>query len=142
MKPERWHEVDKILQSVLERAPAERGAYLDQVCAGDEQLRHAVLTVMASYKEDRTFMASPVLEISGDDFAEASKLKPGDAVGPYRIRKPIGRGGMGEVYLAEHSTLSREVALKILPDIFSTTRSACSAFAKRRAPYSPSTIRT
>src|SRR5438132_10964789 len=97
---------------------------------------------MASYKEDRTFMASPVLEISGDDFAEASKLKPGDAVGPYRIRKPIGRGGMGEVYLAEHSTLSREVALKILPDIFSTTRSACSAFAKRRAPYSPSTIRT
>jgi len=118
MKPERWHEVDKILQSVLERDPAERGAYLDQVCAGDEQLRHAVLTVMASYKEDGTFMASPVLEVSGDDFADGAKLKPGDSIGPYRIRKPIGRGGMGEVYLAEHTTLSREVALKILPEHF------------------------
>src|SRR2546430_244068 len=73
---------------------------------------------MASYKDDGTFMASPVLEVSGDDFADASKLKPGDAVGPYRIRKPIGRGGMGEVYLAEHTTLSREVSLKILPEHF------------------------
>lgn len=112
MKPERWDELDKILQSALERAPAEREAYLNEACAGDEQLRHAVLTVIASHEQAGTFMASPVLQHA---FANDSNLKQGDSVGPYRIRKPIGRGGMGEVYLAEHSTLNREVALKILP---------------------------
>lgn len=38
MKPERWNEVDKVLQSVLERAPAEREPYLAEVCSGDEDL--------------------------------------------------------------------------------------------------------
>ena len=115
MKPERWDEVDKILQSVLERDPAEREAYLDRVCGGDDQLRHAVMTVIASHEQAGTFMASPALQ---HGFADDAKLKPGDSVGPYRIRKAIGKGGMGEVYLAEHSTLNREVALKILPEHF------------------------
>jgi eukaryotic-like serine/threonine-protein kinase len=49
MKPERWNEVDEILQSVLERVPAEREAYLREACAGDEGLCREVLTLMASY---------------------------------------------------------------------------------------------
>lgn len=118
MKPERWDEIDRILQSALERDPAERGAYLDQVCAGDEQLRRAVLNVMASHEEAGSFMASPEVQVSGDPLTDGPKLKQGDSIGPYKIRKPIGRGGMGEVYLAEHTTLSREVALKILPEHF------------------------
>src|SRR2546430_11052517 len=118
MKPERWHEVDKILQSVLERDAAEREAYLLEVCAGDEQLRREVLTVLASHKQAGSFMASPALQGSDDIFEDEPKLKQGDTIGLYRITKPIGRGGMGEVYLAEHTTLSREVALKILPEHF------------------------
>src|SRR5690349_18510663 len=45
-------------------------------------------------------------------------LNPGTRVGPYEIVSPIGAGGMGEVYRARDTKLNRDVALKILPDIF------------------------
>jgi len=115
MKPERWNEVDEILQSVLERAPAQREAYLARVCAGDEELRREVLTLLAAHGRAGSFMAAPALGASGDAFEDGPKLKQGDLVGPYKITGPVGRGGMGEVYLALHATQNREVALKILP---------------------------
>src|SRR6266576_7341990 len=44
-----------------------------------------------------------------------SPLSPGTKLGRYEIRSQIGKGGMGEVYLAEDTQLHRKVALKILP---------------------------
>src|ERR1700756_4792218 len=47
-------------------------------------------------------------------------LSPGDKLGPYEIRVPIGAGGMGEVYRARDTRLKRDVALKVLPDSFAS----------------------
>jgi serine/threonine protein kinase/Tol biopolymer transport system component len=118
MKPERWDEVDKILQSALERAPTERGAYLDAACKGDEQLRREVLTLLGSHESADSFMRTPAIESFGEDAGSVQKLKAGDSIGQYRIKRPIGRGGMGEVYLAEHTGQNRFVALKVLPEHF------------------------
>src|SRR5246127_1446086 len=47
-------------------------------------------------------------------------LSPGDKLGPYEIRVPIGAGGMGEVYRARDTKLKRDVALKVLPEAFAS----------------------
>ena len=45
-------------------------------------------------------------------------LASGTKLGPYEIASPLGAGGMGEVYRARDSRLDRDVAIKVLPEIF------------------------
>ena len=47
-------------------------------------------------------------------------LATGNRLGPYEIVSALGAGGMGEVYRARDATLMRDVALKILPELFSS----------------------
>ncbi len=47
-----------------------------------------------------------------------TRLSAGTRLGPYEIVGPIGAGGMGEVYRARDTRLNREVAVKVLPDLF------------------------
>jgi serine/threonine protein kinase/Tfp pilus assembly protein PilF len=47
-------------------------------------------------------------------------IEPGKTLGHYRIERPIGQGGMGEVFLAEDTKLDRKVALKVLPEEMAT----------------------
>ncbi len=56
-------------------------------------------------------------------------LAPGSRLGSYDVIALIGQGGMGEVYRARDTKLGRDVALKVLPDVFADTgktdRSPC-----------------
>ena len=47
-------------------------------------------------------------------------LQAGSKLGPYEILSPIGKGGMGEVYRAKDTRLDRDIAIKVLPSLFST----------------------
>jgi serine/threonine protein kinase len=61
-------------------------------------------------------------------------LKAGDQLGVYRVIRPLGAGGMGEVYLVEHQHLRKRYALKILPtDVSATIPPSLTAFASRPA---------
>jgi serine/threonine protein kinase len=55
-------------------------------------------------------------------------LPAGTRLGPYEILSPLGAGGMGEVYRARDTRLSREVALKVLPSELFTDPERLSRF--------------
>ena len=119
MKPDRWIKVKEIFQAALDRAPAERAAFVSEACGGDEALRKEVEALISSDGRDGTFLDAPAYEAAAKIIVnEKSNLKPRQLAGPYEIVSFISRGGMGEVYLAHDPRLHRKVALKVLPRVF------------------------
>ena len=116
MKAERWKQVNDLFQSALERAPAERAAFLDEACRSDESLRRELGSLLSSYERSENFIELPAFEVAPELVtSERANTLVGKLIGHYRIESHISVGGMGEVYLARDERLGRKAALKLLP---------------------------
>ncbi len=119
MTPERWRQIDGVFQVALEREPRERAVYLAEVCADDEDLRKEVEYLISCDDQQDCLIDAPAFEVAASLVAsDQPELETGQSVGHYKILDLLGRGGMGEVYLAEDETLGRKIALKLLPADF------------------------
>jgi hypothetical protein len=116
MTPERWQQVKEIFQSAIERPPSERDAFISQACADDPDLHSQVQSLISSHDEAGDSFQSVAVNLAAQMIVDdGAKSLLGHCIGPYEITALIGRGGMGEVYLAQDSRLGRKVALKLLP---------------------------
>jgi serine/threonine protein kinase len=144
-----------IFAAAVEKAdPAERAAYLDDVCRHDAALRGRVDSLLAAHDHAGQFLERPAVDAthahpgqSGETRtydceqseleAEArSILEPSakpDAlgrIGPYEVLEVLGRGGFGIVYRAFDETLQRVVAVKVLLPRMATTSPARKRFLR------------
>ena len=116
METERWHRIEDVFHSALNCELGRRSAFLDEACAGDSSLRNEVESLLASYERGR-FTETPA-------FAEGMKLLEesetcslaGRKIGPYKVIRKIGQGGMGAVFLASRAdqVYEKEVAIKLI----------------------------
>ena len=120
MTPERWQQVGEIFQAAVELDPDERAAFLVNLCADDEELRREVESLITADKEGLSIVDEPAVNVAaGLLVSSENELMEGQSIGRYEIVGPIGKGGMGEVYLAKDKLLNRRIALKLLPTDYS-----------------------
>jgi serine/threonine-protein kinase len=137
-----WTTLSKLLDEALDLPPDERAGWLEQVTRTQPEIAPALQKLLAAHASDETadvLRQLPALDMPESPRPDANAssstggLVAGERVGPYRLVRELGGGGMADVWLAERAdgAFTREVALK-LPLITRLRRDLAARFARER----------
>jgi serine/threonine protein kinase/Tol biopolymer transport system component len=125
LEADRWNRVKELFQAALDQEPDQRSGFLGRACGPDDMLRLEVESLLTAHQVAGTFAEQPAIAAlippvipTPDSTEETPQLQVGYQLGAYAIKEFIAAGGMGEVYRAGDAKLGRDVAIKILPRLF------------------------
>src|SRR3989442_15258331 len=102
MTPERYRQIGELYHAALEVDAAERAAFLERTCAGDEELRREVEALINSHEQAADFIAAPALEVAAEMLAgDETDALTGRTIAHYRVLSLVGAGGMGRGSFSE-----------------------------------------
>lgn len=112
---QKWEKQWAIFHEALDLPHAGRAAFVDAQCANDTELRDAIRALLVAHEASNPALGEPaIFENSIVASLDPAELL-GESIGHYVIRRVLGEGGMGVVYLAEQmAPIQRNVALKLV----------------------------
>jgi Flp pilus assembly protein TadD len=114
MTPELWQRLKPIFHAALEKGTQNRASFIDAACDGDLELKMHLKQLLDAEQQDTGSLDAPLAHLNGFLNDSGVRFQPGELVlGRFRIIRPIGKGGMGEVYEAEDLQLGT-IALKTI----------------------------
>src|SRR5882672_1802 len=115
MNPGRWQAVGDLFEQAL-LLPVERTACIDRGSNGDDELRREVISLLASHKAAPGGFVQEKIKNAVISFHDMKLETQTTRVGPYRLIRELGRGGMGTVFLAERddNQYKASVAVKLV----------------------------
>ena len=114
-------QLQRLFLAALEYSPEHRADFLDDACRNEPALRKEVESLLEAdaRAEEKAFLQHPTAKIEHQVASIATRMEGRD-IGPYRILKSLGQGGMGRVYLAERKDVGQQVALKLVRNSFAS----------------------
>jgi eukaryotic-like serine/threonine-protein kinase len=116
MEAERWQRIEEVFQGALDCGAEQRGAFLASACGGDPQLRSEVESLLTAYAASGATESAAFQEASRILEHRSTQAVAGTTIGPYRVIRELGHGGMGTVFLAARAdkTFEKLVAIKVI----------------------------
>ena len=117
MDSTRWERIQGLFHDAVDLAKPEQLVFLKSACDGDDGLMADVLALLDEDARGASMLDRGVAQVAHEVLSESAQASLDlNQFGPYQVRKVLGEGGMGVVYLAERTDLGSLVAIKVLRD--------------------------
>jgi serine/threonine-protein kinase len=113
---DRFRRVDAVFDAVLDLPTGEQAAYIDRECGDDGDLRAEVIQLLRAHHRTGSLLDTPPGYRLTSALLHDSPAPTADRIGPFRVVRAIGEGGMGQVFLGERADgqFEQRVAIKLI----------------------------